>query len=409
MKKCKEGLRIAALICLVLAAVLFTVPVPARAEAALSKTYVILYLGQDGSDTCTLSVSGIAKSDTVAFSSKNEAVASVSADGVIKAVAPGKTTVTCTVTAKDGTKTQKKATVRVYDNIKSLTIALKDAMPNALRKNTAYQLTYTCQTLAGTNENIGNYIYYEVLTPKGAVSVNASVDENGVFTAKRCASYVVEAYAFQSSVQYAKWAADREKYAAYVLAQDSLALTVTPETYSTQTLKIGGFSVTLPKSYTVDIQEETKSRTFFSVHVKNADNQSAASNIQVIIDKVDEAQSYALLSSVMSSVYTKGALEQCWKLAYNAQKATVKNLQTQKLTFDGREVMKISYELVLQSIVLEMKEAADIKISRMDFLNTIYTWYDGNDHISVTVTDALESLQPNISDAAESMVSQFSK
>lgn len=139
MKKCKEGLRIAALICLVLAAVLFTVPVPARAEAALSKTYVILYLGQDGSDTCTLSVSGIAKSDTVAFSSKNEAVASVSADGVIKAVAPGKTTVTCTVTAKDGTKTQKKATVRVYDNIKSLTIALKDAMPNALRKNTAYQ------------------------------------------------------------------------------------------------------------------------------------------------------------------------------------------------------------------------------------------------------------------------------
>lgn len=409
MGKCKKGLRITAFLCLLLAVILFAAPASARAEVKVSKTSVTLYLGQEGRDAYTLSVSGISKDDAVTFSSKNEAIASVSADGRIRAVAPGKTTVTCTVTAKDGTKTQKKTTVRVYDNIKSITLSIKDIMPNALRKNTAYQITYTCKTVAGTNENIGNYIYYEVLTPKGAVSVNASVDEAGMFTAKRCASYIVNAYAFQSSSQYKKWATDREKYAAYVLAQDSLNLTVTPETYSTQTKEIGGFSVTLPKSYMLDIQEETKNRTFFSVHVKNADDQSAASNIQVIIDKVDEAQSYALLSSVMSAVYTKGSLEQSWKLAYNAKKATVKNLKTSKLEIDGREIMKISYELVLRSIVLEMKEAADIKISRMDFVNTIYTWYDGKYHISVTVTDALEGLQPNISEAAQNMVSQFSK
>lgn len=409
MEKYKKRAYVLTGLCLILAALLFCAPLSAQAAASVSKTSVVLYLGQEGKDTCALSVSGVPSGGTVSFSSGNEAVASVSADGVIRAVSPGKTTVVCTVTGRDGKTAQLKTAVRVYDNIKSITLTLKDGTVNALRKNTEYQLSYTCKTAAGTNKNIGNYIYYEVLTPKGAVSVNASVDENGVFTAKRCASYVVQAYAFQSSSRYKKWAADREKYASYVLAQDSLNLTVTPGQYSTQTNEIGGFCVVLPKSYTLEIQSETKNRTFFSAHVKNSGNSSAVSNIQVIIDKVDEAQSYELLSAVMSAVYTKGALEQSWKLAYNAGRATVKNLKIQKLEADGREIMKISYALSLRNIVLEMKEAADIKISRMDFVNTIYTWYDGKYHISVTVTDALEGLQPNISDAAENMVLQFSK
>ena len=69
--------------------------------------------------------------------------------------------------------------------------------------------------------------------------------------------------------------------------------------------------------------------------------------------------------------------------------------------------MQIKYRLTLWDIVIKGKEAADIKISRMDFVNTVYTWYEGNRHISVTVTDAQESLNPNISDVAFDIVEEL--
>ena len=68
-----------------------------------------------------------------------------------------------------------------------------------------------------------------------------------------------------------------------------------------------------------------------------------------------------------------------------------------------QEIFKISYELTLKNIVIPTEEGSKIKIDRMDFVNTIYTWYDGKTHRSIVVTDALESLQPNITEVAAQM------
>ncbi len=408
MKNNKNNLRFATFFCIAFAAVIFHCAMPVKAEVKLSRTYVALLLGQEGKDTYQLRISGTPKGALVVFSMENENIALVDETGEIAALAPGRTTLTCTITAKDGEKTVKKVSVQVYDNIRSITLGAKDVQQNALHKNTAYALTYTCKTVAGTNKNIGNYIHYEVLTAAGESTQDAAVDSEGNFTAKSYGSYSVSVYAFQSSNKYKEWAADRGKYAGNVLAQDTLVLTVTPTSYRIKTQEVEGFCVTLPIKYEINVREKTKERTAFSAQVKNSAGQNAISNLQVMIDKVEEEQSYALLLSVMASVYTKGALEQSWKSAYNAQRAAVKNLETEKLTAGEREILKISYELTLRNIVLNIG-GDNIKISRMNFVNTLYTWYDGNYHISVTVTDAMESLQPNISDAARKMVDNFTR
>ena len=182
---------------------------------------------------------------------------------------------------------------------------------------------------------------------------------------------------------------------------------MTTTNYKKTAHKIGDYTVNLPKDYELDIFEKGKERTAFSAMVEKEDGQSAVSNIQVIIDKVDGAQDYGLLAAVMSSVYTKDKLEENWKTAYNAKKASVSKLQIEKVAVKKREILEIKYRLTLRDIVIKGKEAADIKISRMDFVNTVYTWYEGNRHISVTVTDAQESLNPNISDVAFDIVEEL--
>lgn len=396
-----------AFFCILFAALFFCAVVPAQAGVKLSKTYVVLLLGQEGKDTFQLKVSGVSGEDKIKFSVKDKAVVKVDGTGKLTAAAPGKTTVTCTVTAPDGTKAQETVTVRVYDNIKSIALSINGVSYNALHKNTAYALTYTCKTNTGTNKNVGNSIHYEVRTLTGEHTDDAFIDADGNFMAKDYGSYAVYVYAFQNSNNYKAWVKDREKAADNVLAQDMLTVTVTPVSYRTKQQEIGTFSVTLPLKYEIHVSESSKNRIAFSAQVKNEGGQNAISNIQVIMDRVEEAQSYDLLSAVMTSVYTKNALQQSWKSAYHAEKAAVKNLSSQKMTAGEREILKIRYELTLRSITIRIKEDEDIRIGRMDFVNTVYTWYDGDYHISVTVTDALEPLFPNISDAAGKMVDKL--
>ena len=129
-------------------AVFLSGAMPVKAAVKLSETDIVLLLGEEGKNTCSLEVSGTKKGDTILFSSKDEAVAAVDKNGKITAVSPGNTTIVCTVTDTSGKKTRKKAAVRVYDNIKSISLGLKKTKPNALFKNKTYQLSYTCKTAA---------------------------------------------------------------------------------------------------------------------------------------------------------------------------------------------------------------------------------------------------------------------
>ena len=287
---------------------------PVKAAVKLSETDIVLLLGEGGKDTCSLEVSGAKKGDMILFSSKDEAVAVVDKSGKITAVSPGSTTIICTITDTSGKKTRKKATVRVYDNIKSISLGLKKTKPNALFKNKTYQLSYTCKTAAGANKNTGNYIYYEVLTRKGKTTANAWVELSGKFTAKKCATYIVYAYVFQDEGAYQNWANNREKYKDSILAKDEITLTVTTKNYKKTERKVGNYSINLPEGYEITTQETSKDCTLFLVQVKNS-NGYAISNIQVMSDQVDEAEDVELLAAALSSTYTKESLQECCKLA----------------------------------------------------------------------------------------------
>ena len=242
-----------------------------------------------------------------------------------------------------------------------------------------------------------------MLTKKGNTTTNAQLDASGKFTAKKCATYIVYAYVFQDEGAYQNWAGAREKYTDSVLAKDEITLTVTTKNYKKIARKIGNYSINLPEGYEITAQETSKNYTLFLVQVKNSDGY-AVSNIQVMFDQVDEAQDVELLAAALSSTYTKESLQESWKSAYNAKKATVKNLNMQSSMQGEQEIFKISYELTLKNIAISTEEGSKIKIDRMDFVNTIYTWYDGKTHSSIVVTDALESLQPNITEVAAQML-----
>ena len=106
----------------------------------------------------------------------------------------------------------------------------------------------------------------------------------------------------------------------------------------------------------------------------------------------------------MKLVYTRKMLQNSWKSVYHAETAKITDFSLETVRLGARDVVRLDYEIELKNIRLTFEEAADIEISRLTFRNAIYTWYEGSEHVTVNVTDAMESLQPNISDAAEKLV-----
>lgn len=369
---------------------------------------VILYLGEEEKAEKVLKVTGTESGSVLRFASADKSVVTVgSKSGKITAAAAGKTTVTCTITAADGTKSTCKATVRVMDNIKKLNLKLADTSirSNALKKHTSYELSLDVTTIAGTNENTGNYIFYEVLNSSGKTTKYAGV-EDGSFLAKRSGTYYVRVYAFQSSGLYKKWLTDREQYRDYVLAEDELTLTVTLKNFETVSKKVKGWKLVLPEEYEVTSNESSGLVTF-SIHAENKEELSHASNIQIRIDTLEEQQDFSELKYSINTAYTKSLIAESWKAAYRAKTVYVQKLKREELTINGSSVMKISYHIILKNMTIDMENAADIKISRLEFFNTVYTWYDGPDHITINVTDAYEGIQPNITEAAEKLAENF--
>ncbi len=370
----------------------------------ISDTAVILYLKEGGITEKQLTVSGIPEGAVLAWNSKDPSIVTVDKNGRIASAGAGKTTVVCTVALPDGSVRTLKTSVRVRDNIRELTLELEENVrPNALRTSVGYQLYYTCRTVAGTDKNTSNVIYYEVLTPKGAVSVNASVTD-GVFLASRCAPYVVKAYAFETENAMKKWLTDRKKYEGNVLASDSLSLTVTLENFRTEKRVLSGWELELPPSYQVKEEEGEDGSVLFGVSALNSDKLTAASNIRIMVDKLEDAPDFEELERTMKLVYTRKMLQNSWKSVYHAETAKITDFSLETVRLGARDVVRLDYEIELKNIRLTFEEAADIEISRLTFRNAIYTWYEGSEHVTVNVTDAMESLQPNISDAAEKLV-----
>lgn len=383
-----------------------------RTEAAeeealsFSNTAVILYLGEGGVSEQQLVVNGLQDGMQTKWSSKDTSVVEVDETGWITATGAGKTVVVCEIADKDKTVTTLKASVRVRDNITELALGFASAAQrkNVLYCGVDYTLAYTCKTVAGTNQNTSNVIYYEALSSKGQSTEKAAVSEDGVFRAKNCGTYRIKAYAFQTAASRDKWLSDRSKYAKYVLAEDGMTVTVVMKNFRTVSREAYGFCMELPESYLFRSEKEEDGTINIAVNAYNAQKQIAASNIQVTLEPcVEEAADIDRLASTMKEVYTKKFLAASWKKVYGAQKATVTKLSVKLLTINGKKLVRLNYSVALDDIFIEMQEAADVKIDRMEFYNTIYSWYDGEHHITVTVNDALESIQPNISGVAEKL------
>lgn len=380
----------------------------AAEEVSFSGSYYYLYLGEEGKESRELTLKNVPEGATLKFTSSNKEIATVNANGMVSAVAPGDAVITCTVTV-DGKKSTCKTTIKVRDNINSITLGLKDTtqLVNALKKNTEYPLAYTCTTNAGLNENSGNYLYYEVLNTKGEIAQYATV-ENEVFRATRCATYTVKVYCFLNQSTFKTWNSDREKYASRLLASDELVLTVTLKNFSTREERIADWTMLVPTGYFVAEQDFTDGVMVCSINALNG-KELAVSNIHIRVDELAQEPDFAELRKTMAQAYTKSLLAESWKTAYSAKSCTVKNLKKQTVTLGDKKVYKIGYDIVLKNIRFVFEDAADITIARLEFHNTIYTWYEGMEHVTVNVIDAYEALQPNMTEAAQKLVETFEK
>ena len=373
-------------------------------EISISDTTVILYLS-GGISEKQLTVSGAPKTAEITYRSKSPSIASVGkSSGVITAKSAGKTTVICTVTDENGDKKEFKTTVRVRDNIKEIKLSAgENVQPNALRLSTDYKLVYTCRTEAGTNKNTSNSLYYEVTAPTGEISQNAAVTD-GVFRASKCGTYLVNVYVFQTNSEKNKWLSDRKKYKDNVLATDTLELTVTIKKFKTKAVTKYGGSMELPPSCERSARQGKDKSVQYSIQARTKDKLLAMSNIQVIVDPLKEAGDLSDLEYTLKTVYTEKMLEESWKKAYSAKSVKVSQLSMELVELGQKTVLKLHYNVELKDIKLVQKASADIEIESLVFYNTLYTWYEGKQHVTVNVTDAGEAIQPNISEAAQKLV-----
>lgn len=373
-------------------------------EISISDTTVILYLS-GGISEKQLTVSGAPKTAEITYRSKSPSIASVGkSSGVITAKSAGKTTVICTVTDENGDKKEFKTTVRVRDNIKEIKLSAgENVQPNALRLSTDYKLAYTCRTEAGTNKNTSNSLYYEVTAPTGEISQNAAVTD-GVFRASKCGTYLVNVYVFQTNSEKNKWLSDRKKYKDNVLATDTLELTVTIKKFKTKAVTKYGWSMELPPSFEMSASQGKDKSVQYSIQARTKDKLLAMSNIQVIVDPLKEAGDLSDLEYTLKTVYTEKMLEESWKKAYSAKSVKVSRLSMELVELGQKTVLKLYYNVELKDIKLVQKASADIEIESLVFYNTLYTWYEGKQHVTVNVTDAGEAIQPNISEAARKLV-----
>ncbi|MBQ9120009.1 MAG: Ig-like domain-containing protein [Lachnospiraceae bacterium] len=376
------------------------------AEFSFSGSYYYLYLGEDGKESRALKVEGVPEGAEITFATSNEKVATVDPNGVVTAVAPGNASITCTAVTGEQ-ETVCKTSIKVRDAVTEITLSLESTTQrsNNLRKNKEYPLTYTCKTKAGTNKTYGNYLYYEVLNKKGEPAQNAAVTD-GVFKATRCATYTVKVYCFLNESTFKTWNTDREKYAGKLMASDELVLTVTLANFSTREERVSDWTMQIPEDYFVGEQDFADGTLTCSVNALNG-KELASSNIHIRVDSLVKEPDFEALKNAMSQAYTKEMLSESWQTAYSAKKCTVQNLKKQTITLGGKKVYKIGYDITLKNIHFVFEEGVDISIPSLAFHNTIYTWYDGMEHITVNVIDAYEALQPNMTDAAQKLVSTF--
>ena len=285
-----------------------------------------------------------------------------------------------------------------------LSLADESQYPNALFRGQTYPFQYVFE--GAEDAEVTKYkVYYEVMVSNGKPSKYATITQDGVFKSSACAEFCVSVYAFAGNYQKNKWLQDRSKYAKYLLCSDTMKVTVSAKGFRTTPYTMNGYHMELAESYSIEMDSDNQGAYSASIHALASDKKTAASNIQMVLKKVpkDDAD-IERLGTTIKDTYTRKSLADSMKKMYQAQKASVTKYSVKFVKLSGKRVVRLKFYVTLTNIHVKMEEAADVKIDRLEFCQTMYSWFDGRMQWTISVTDAMESIQPNISHAAEKLV-----
>lgn len=196
----------------------------AASKPKLNATSKTLLLAVDGRDEFDFNIKNKKSGWAYEWESSDTDVAEVDDKGLVTAVGVGSATITVYITDKKTGEEVKElsAKVTVKDNIKTVKIS-NAPEGNKLAVGQEYDFNRSYVTNSGSTKKTTSITRWEV-TP----AENAKIDDSGLFVANAAGEYTITARSFQSKAKYEAWLADKEANAAYVLAEDSIKITVAP-------------------------------------------------------------------------------------------------------------------------------------------------------------------------------------
>jgi len=193
----------------------------AAKKPKLNATSKYLHLDVEGKNEYDFNISNKQKGWKYDWESADEDVVVVDNKGVVTATGVGKTKVTVYITDKDGEEVAKlSAKVTVRDNIKEVKITnIPEGNKLAVGQENDFNRSFV--TVSGSTKKTSAITRWTV-----EPSDTATIDDKGVFKATKAGKYTITARSFQSKEKYEYWLSDNEAYKDYVLATDSVEVTV---------------------------------------------------------------------------------------------------------------------------------------------------------------------------------------
>ena len=193
----------------------------AAKKPTLNSTNKYLHLDVEGKNKFNFNINNKKSGWKYYWESANEDVAVVnSKNGVTTATGVGKTKVTVTITDKNKeVVTKLSATVTVRDNIKTVKITnIPEGNKLAVGQENDFNRSFV--TVSGSTKKTSAITRWTVDSDK------ATINDKGVFVANEAGEYTITARSFQSNAKYEDWKKDADTYAKYVLAEDTVKITV---------------------------------------------------------------------------------------------------------------------------------------------------------------------------------------
>jgi hypothetical protein len=195
----------------------------AAKKPTLNSTNKYLHLDVEGKNKYNFNINNKQSGWKYYWESADEDIAVVnSKNGVTTATGVGKTKVTVTITDKNKeVVTKLSATVTVRDNIKTVKITnIPEGNKLAVGQENDFNRSFV--TVSGSTKKTSAITRWTVDSDK------ATINDKGVFVANEAGEYTITARSFQSKAKYEDWKKDADTYAKYVLAEDTVKITVAP-------------------------------------------------------------------------------------------------------------------------------------------------------------------------------------